>query len=808
MKIERLLQINIAALTVIGTLLLGLGQPNPLLPVLSLFAAATSIYFTDILGWFRLHRVIANLAALAALFISMREFDVFGGNSSSQLRAIANLLVYLQFVLLYQEKNQRIYWQLAVLSLLQVVVAAALDLRLGLGLLLVVYMVTALSAMSLLFIFSHSEALTAKNGVREATGRGNCRFLGTPMAAPVRLRQASEVEIRRWLLGWRFMRRLIGIGASTWILALVVFFVTPRMGNAVWRGAQHGGTRTVGFSREIRLGEMGEILQNNATAMRLKVFDREGRVVTLTKPPYIRGAALSVYQFERNQGKWSQPYPPRSWRQVDLQDPPNDNWVETSISLEPTGSAMLFSIAPAYRAATTPKSVDYDLVDEQLVRNDVSPLRSFTESYRYTAATTGIRGGRQLTFWPRRPYPNVLERHFERVELPRLVEWDRRRFAKTAEIAAQVIEENGATPSDPYRAAKALEAYFLRPGRFTYTLDQRSTPPRPPQVDPIEHFVVTHGRGHCEYFASALTIMLRSQNIPARVVVGYRGGEFNKLGGYYHIRQKDAHSWVEVYLKRSQIPEAMLSDVPADAPGIWLRLDPTPAAEQTFAEHRLLTPISDAASFLEALWNDYVLGLNSMRQKEAIYQPLMDRARRLIRGAEELGASLMGGKSWRTWLRSWVEWFGMDQPDAQIPWRTLGWFMLLASSIVLLAVSGWRTLEQRNSGRTTRRWRFPWNPFPGEHVDTGVGFYHRAERLLARRRFHRQRHQTQREFIHQVGMELASDEASCDTPRLLERIVDAFYRVRFGKHPLDRAEAEAIENALTQLEQTLAKPHS
>jgi hypothetical protein len=93
-KIERLLQVNIAALTVVGTLLLGLGQNNPMLPALSLFAAVTSIYFTDILGWFRLHRVIANLAALGALFVSMREFDIFGGNSASQLRAIANLHSY------------------------------------------------------------------------------------------------------------------------------------------------------------------------------------------------------------------------------------------------------------------------------------------------------------------------------------------------------------------------------------------------------------------------------------------------------------------------------------------------------------------------------------------------------------------------------------------------------------------------------------------------------------------------------------------------------------------------------------------
>ncbi len=807
MKIERLLQINIAALTVVGTLLLGLGQRNPLLPVLSLFAAATSIYFTDILGWFRLHRVIANLAALAALFISMREFDVFGGNSASQLRAIANLLVYLQFVLLYQEKNQRVYWQLAVLSLLQVVVAAALDLRLGLGLLLVVYMLTALSAMSLLFV--HGQVESQQNGpaASDLTARFDRRMAWMPMAAPVRLRQGSEPEIRRWLLGWRFVRRLIGIGTATWLLALIAFFTTPRLGNAVWTGAQNGGARTVGFSREIRLGEMGEILQNDATAMRLKFFDREGRSVLLTETPYIRGAALSVYQFSGREGKWSQPYPPRSWRQVDLQAPPHANWIESHITLEPTGSALLFSIAPAYRGKDTPAAVDYDLIDEQLVRNDVIPLKSFAEGYRYSAATTGIRNGRQLTIWPRRPYPSVLERHFEQVELPRLVEWDRRRFSRTAEIAARVLHENGVSLSNTYRAAKTLEGYFLRPGRFTYTLDQSASPPRTPLVDPVEHFVAVHGRGHCEYFASALTMMLRSQDIPARIVVGYRGGEYNKLGGYYHVRQRDAHSWVEVYLSRDQVPASMINDVPTEAQGVWLRLDPTPSAAQSFSEHRLLTPISDAASFFEALWNDYILGLNSMRQKEAIYKPLMDRARRLIQDAQNIGRSLVQGKVWRDRVRGWVEWMGMDQPDAVIPWRTIGWLALLGGSLVLLVATILRP-SQRNQSRTLRRLRFLWNRFPDDRADSDVGFYRQVERLLARQRMRRQDTQTQREFVQQVGMELGATPAHQDAPRLLNRIVEAFYRVRFGGHPLDRAEVEAIESALNQLEQSLPRSRS
>src|SRR5687768_3887562 len=132
MSLTRRLQISMAALVALGTVLLGLGQPTSVMPLLAIFAAGTSLLFTDVLGWFRLHRVVANLAAVAAAVFSLWNF--FHDNSQEQLLSIANLLSILLMILLYQEKNDRLYWQIAVLSLLQVVVAAALNLGLLFGL--------------------------------------------------------------------------------------------------------------------------------------------------------------------------------------------------------------------------------------------------------------------------------------------------------------------------------------------------------------------------------------------------------------------------------------------------------------------------------------------------------------------------------------------------------------------------------------------------------------------------------------------------------------------------------------------------
>ena len=69
-----------------------------------------------------------------------------------------------------------------------------------------------------------------------------------------------------------------------------------------------------------------------------------------------------------------------------------------------------------------------------------------------------------------------------------------------------------------------------------------------PTLDPVVDFLVNRKAGHCEYFASALTLLLRSVGIPARMVNGFKGGDWNDLAQVLYVRQKHAHSWVEAYL--------------------------------------------------------------------------------------------------------------------------------------------------------------------------------------------------------------------------------------------------------------------
>ena len=121
---------------------------------------------------------------------------------------------------------------------------------------------------------------------------------------------------------------------------------------------------------------------------------------------------------------------------------------------------------------------------------------------------------------------------------------------RVAQLARQVTASSGSN----YARAKAIEQYLQT--NFGYTLEL----PGMREADPLARFLFERKKGHCEYFASSMTMMLRTLGIPARIVNGFRGGEYNDLTSSYIVREKDAHSWVEAYF-----PEYG-----------WVTFDPTP----------------------------------------------------------------------------------------------------------------------------------------------------------------------------------------------------------------------------------------
>ena len=135
--------------------------------------------------------------------------------------------------------------------------------------------------------------------------------------------------------------------------------------------------------------------------------------------------------------------------------------------------------------------------------------------------------------------------------------------------------------------------------------------------------------GHCGYFASALTLLLRSIGIPARMVNGFKGGDWNEIAQVLNVRQKHAHSWVEVYVRPGP-----------DQNPVWVTLDPTPAGERNEAvasvggfprNFRLVTDL------VRYIWVFYIVGYNADRQQFLLYEPI----RKLIEEARS-GFQMMG----------------------------------------------------------------------------------------------------------------------------------------------------------------------
>ena len=138
-----------------------------------------------------------------------------------------------------------------------------------------------------------------------------------------------------------------------------------------------------------------------------------------------------------------------------------------------------------------------------------------------------------------------------------------------------------------WQQAQSIEQYLSQ--NYTYTLDlvgMRSE-------SPIDDFLFRTRRGHCEYFASAMVLMLRTLGIPARFTTGYLGGDYSPFEGYYVVRQRDAHAWVEAY-----VPDR----------GGWVTFDPTPPAGRPVTRSSgWLHLASQAYDYVVFRWDRYVL---------------------------------------------------------------------------------------------------------------------------------------------------------------------------------------------------------
>lgn len=212
-KIEKCLQINLLVLVILSTLLLGNGLYSTTVPLVGLVGAIAAYLLTDRMGIIRLDKFIANIAAIIVSSYSIFRFFEVGTVGSAKLSAIADLLIYVQIVLLFQEKNKRLYWHIWILSLLQVVVAGALNVQFEIGILFIVFVVLAINAMGLMaMVVDKEEPRVHRSKRRYVSSSLRDKFagmVGTPARAEF---ERSESQNGLW--------KVLSVGLTAGLISL------------------------------------------------------------------------------------------------------------------------------------------------------------------------------------------------------------------------------------------------------------------------------------------------------------------------------------------------------------------------------------------------------------------------------------------------------------------------------------------------------------------------------------------------------------------------------------------------------------
>lgn len=374
------------------------------------------------------------------------------------------------------------------------------------------------------------------------------------------------------LLGWPLLRLVGSINIILFLLTLALFITFPRFGVSLLGDLWASGSAVVGFSDRLTLGEVSKIQKNGAVAMRVSLDQPRPQG---EKELYWRGFALDHFDGRKWEKSMNEGVPVRRIGEgYRLGEVPERRapLIRQKIILEPTGSPVLFALD---KPVMIFGRLGYLFRDSL---GNVLALQPFPFQISYEVLSYPEPGWKEKA-----PESNFLQ-------LPTL-------HPRIAMLSLQLTEGL----RDEGGKARALER-FLREN-YRYTLEDLPVG----DEDPLAAFLFDVKQGNCEYFASALAIMLRNLEIPARVVNGYLGGEWNPYGEYYLVRQSNAHSWVEAYL-----------------PGQgWVTLDPTPSVPRGRVRS-LFASVTNFADFLRLNWYRYVINFGLADQYQlfkALRQP-------------------------------------------------------------------------------------------------------------------------------------------------------------------------------------------
>jgi len=665
---------------------------------------------------------------------------------------VGDFLVVFQWVTLCRERKGHDYFWMYLVTLIHMGTAGLEMPGLAYGFFFIAYAFLAICALAMCHAAMKARATGASRpGLRSAGADSAPAHVGAPAREPA---AAQPIVGRGFFLG--------GLAATPPVLVAValLFIVLPRTaatGTIAPAILRLGRQPTSGFSSTVRLGAVGQIQDNPTVVMHVIVRDPQTHASVQVPSLLLRGVPLDTYLRDGDVWSWQlSPIRGARW------------WWPTPLSFRGGGGPRIDRIYPdsfpgyleaPYREITCDIAIeplDTPILFAPFAPESISSARRFpfginTRTYVLQSSMTYRRTPLNYTVTsrlfdaapPPRPPKVTLSDELLRPFLALPGDLSPRIRALAQQIAPASLRTD-------YDKAERILDYLSDSGRFSYATDVKPTA----GVEPVEDFLFNLRRGHCEYFASSMVVLLREVNVPARLVNGFKVSEWNPLAGAYVVRQQHAHSWVEAYLR----------------PYGWRTLDPTAVSRDAATPQPMLARRigSNVYDWIDSLWVSYVLNFDSNSQVVPYgwLRRITDRVLNWLPDPFAPGVTAPIPRSYEP----------LEVRTGPIYGMLIG-LVWIAAALFALALA-WLTVRG-----LLRRQR-------GKQAPSPFKFYARMERLLRRRGFRRPGAQTPWEFSTALA------EQRWPAAAEVAAITDRFCRARYGARPPTVADLYEIEQAL------------
>ncbi len=646
-SVERFFQFSLLGLVASGYLAVA-GSGYLDVPTMALTAAGLMLRGLLIYGALRVE-ISERAATLATIGYSGFYVLDYLFLSRSFLWSSVHLVFFLAVVKVLTAKTNRDHLYTAIIAFLELIAAAILSNNFNFFLFLTLYLVFGIAALT-------------SGEIRRSMAKAS---------------STARTGLRRFHP--RLAMLAFSITAGILILTAGLFFILPRTADAAFSRLISHRMHLPGFSNQVNLGEIGEIKTSSRPVMHIRVY---GEFPAGLK---WRGESLTDFDGKR----WYNPN--RERRPVEVIHgeaelvPPADRSPGRRLNYEVQyddldTDALFFAGTPDTVVLHSPRLYR---TDGGSVRLGQPPPPGFHYD-AYSLLEERPEGAIPLYPVPLLPLASR-ERYLQLPQIDPRIPVLARRFAE------------GRT-SDLGRA-RAIETSLRTQYGYTLELPNREL------ADPLAEFLFARRKGHCEYFASAMTVMLRTLGIPARLAAGFQSGVYNPITELWLVRASDAHTWVEAWI-----------------PGRgWTTFDPTPPDPNppAFAWFTRFGLYLDAAN---TFWQQWVVGYDAGQQGS-----LADRIEQGVRG---------GG----------IRWFDIADSDWNV--RAAAWFRKYGRSILVVAGLGfWIWLLAPPLARLVRVRRHVKRVRRGEaSVADATLLYERMLRILRRRGYHKPAWFTPAEF--------------------------------------------------------------